>query len=233
MPCPLNADLANTAKWSCNAARNLSCQPVVTNASASSHLGQCMPAAQNISAGLSCRSNAIDDSTAKNAARDPIGFNLRSFTDRVGKEELVYKIPEGKLSGYDYNCRPTKIGVPLGRITRPCKPEEATLSAIRPGSMPNEICAVVGGKGFEQMAKGYFDSGIFAAGVGRGLLNTCTPSRFCREDYICQEMPDFVTGAKFNVSAQALNSLRTRKIGFCTPTYFIYQLRLDGHPNPR
>jgi hypothetical protein len=233
MPCPLNADLTNTAKWSCNAARNLSCQPVVTNASASSHLGQCVPAAQNISAGLSCRSNAIDDSTAKNAARDPLGFNLRSFTDRVGKEELVYKIPEGKLSGYDYNCRPTKIGVPLGRITRPCKPEEATLSAIRAGSMPNEICAVVGGKGFEQMAKGYFDSGIFAAGVGRGLLNTCTPSRFCREDYICQEMPDFVTGAKFNVSAQALNSLRTRKIGFCTPTYFVYQLRLDGHPNPR
>ena len=67
----------------------------------------------------------------------------------------------------------------------------------------------------------------------RGLLSTCTPSRFCREDYICQEMPDFVTGAKFNVSAQALNSLRTRKIGFCTPTYFVYQLRLDGHPNPR
>jgi hypothetical protein len=233
MPCPVNTDLANAAKWSCDAARNLSCQPVVTNASASSHLGQCVPAARNIAAGLSCRSNAIDDSTAKNAARDPLAFNLRSFTDRVGKEELLYKVPEGKLSGYDYNCRPTKIGVPLGRITRPCKPEEATLSAIRSGSLPNEICAVVGGKGFEQMAKGYFDSGIFAAGVGRGLLNTCTPSRFCREDYICQEMPDFVTGARFNVSAQALNSLRSRKIGFCTPTYFVYQLRLDGHPNPR
>ncbi len=233
MPCPVNADLANTAKWSCDAARNLSCQPVVTNASASSHLGQCVPAARNISAGLSCRFNAIDNSTAKNATRDPLAFNLRSFTDRVSKEELVYKIPEGKLSGYDYNCRPTKIGVPLGRITRPCKPEEAALSAIWPGSMPNEICAVVGGKGFEQMAKGYFDSGIFAAGVGRGLLSTCTSSRFCREDYICQQMPDFVTGARFNVSAQALNSLRSRKIGFCTPTYFVYQLRLDGHPNPR
>ena len=46
-----NADLAGTAKWSCNAARHLSCQPVVTNASASSHLGQCVPAAQNISCG--------------------------------------------------------------------------------------------------------------------------------------------------------------------------------------
>jgi hypothetical protein len=233
MPCPVNADLANTAKWSCDAARNLTCQPVVTNASASSHLGQCVPAARTIAAGLSCRTNAIDDATAKNTARDPLAFNLRSFTDHVSKEELVYKIPEGKLSGYDYNCRPTKIGVPLGRITRPCKPEEATLSTIRSGNMPNEICAVVGGKGFEQMAKGYFDSGIFAAGVGRGLLSTCTPSRFCREDYICQEMPDFVTSARFNVSAQALNNLRNRKIGFCTPTYFVYQLRLDGHPNPR
>ena len=83
------------------------------------------------------------------------------------------------------------------------------------------------------MAKGYFDSAAFAAGVGRGLLNVCSPSRFCREDYICQEMPDLLTAAKFNVSPQSLNVLKSGKIGFCTPTYFVYQLRLDGHPNPR
>jgi hypothetical protein len=233
MPCPLNADLANSAKWSCNSTRNLSCQAVVTNASASSHLGQCLPDAQNIYAGLSCRSNVIDDSTAKSDAKEPLSFNLRSFNDRVSKDELIYKMPEGKLSGYDYNCRPTRIGVPLGRITRPCKPDESKLAAIQPGSIPDEICAIVGGKGFEQMAKGYFDSAVFAAGVGRGLLNVCTPSRFCREDYICQEMPELLTGAKFNVSTQTLNILKSRKIGFCTPTYFVYQLRLDGHPNPR
>src|SRR4029453_17718959 len=119
---------------------------------------------------LSRRSNPIDDSTAKNAARDPLGFNLRSFTDRVGKEELVYKIPEGKLSGYDYNCRPTKLGVPLGRITRLCKPEEERLSSIRSDAWPKEIWGVVGGKGFEQTAKASFGARIFAAGVGRGLL---------------------------------------------------------------
>jgi hypothetical protein len=233
MPCPLNADLAQAAKWSCNATRNLTCQALVTNAATSSNLGQCVAAAQNVAAGLSCRSNVIEDSTAKTAANNPLGFNLRAFSDRVSKEELVYKLSEGKLSGYGYNCRPTKIGVPLGRVTRPCKPEEASLAVIRPGSVPEEICAIVGGKGFEQMAKGYFDSGIFAAGVGRGLLNTCSPSRFCREDYICQQMPDFVSSVRFNVSAPALNNLRSRKIGFCTPTYFVYQLRLDGHPNPR
>jgi hypothetical protein len=233
MPCPLNADLANAAKWSCNSARNLSCQAVVTNASASFHLGQCMPAQQNIYAGLSCRANSIEDSTAKNAGKDQLGFNLGSFNDRVSKDELIYRLPEGKLSGYDYNCRPTRIGVPLGRITRPCKPEESKLAAIQPNSIPDEICAIVGGKGFEQMAKGYFDSAVFAAGVGRGLLNVCTPSRFCREDYICQQMPELLTGAKFNVSAQTLDILKRRKVGFCTPTYFVYQLRLDGHPNPR
>jgi hypothetical protein len=233
MPCPVNADLAASAKWSCNSTRNLSCQAVVTNASASSHLGQCVPGAQNIYAGLSCRTNVIEDATAKGSANQTMGFNLRSFNDRVSKDELIYKVPEGKLSGYDYNCRPTRIGVPLGRITRPCKPDESKLAAIQPGNIPDEICAIVGGKGFEQMAKGYFDSAAFAAGVGRGLLNVCTPSRFCREDYICQEMPELLTGAKFNVSTQTLNILKSRKIGFCTPTYFVYQLRLDGHPNPR
>jgi hypothetical protein len=233
MPCPLNADLADAAKWSCNGARNLTCQPMVTNASASSGLGQCVPGAQNIYAGLSCRSNVIEDSTARNGAADLLSFNLRSFNDRVSKDQLIYKMPEGKLSGYDYNCRPTRIGVPLGRVTRPCTPEESKLANLEPGKTPDEICAIVGGKGFEQMAKGYFDSAVFAAGVGRGLLNVCTASRFCREDYICQEMPELLTGAKFNVSAQALNTLKSQKIGFCTPTYFVYQLRLDGHPNPR
>jgi hypothetical protein len=233
MPCPINADLADTAKWSCNPARHLSCQSVVTNPAASSGLGQCLPAALDLHAGLSCRSNVIADSTARTDGKNWLNFNLRAFNDRVSREELVYKVPEGKLSGYDYNCRPTKLGVPLGRITRPCKPEELKLTTIQPGKMPDEICAVVGGKGFEQMAKGYFDSEAFAAGVGRGLLNTCTPSRFCREDYICQQMPDFSTRGKFNVSAQAFDVLKREKIGFCTPTYFVYQLRLDGHPNPR
>jgi hypothetical protein len=233
MPCPLNPDLTDAAKWSCNSARNLSCRAVVTNASTSSYLGQCVPGAQNIYAGLSCRSNVIEDSTARNGANDLLSFNLRSFNDHVSRDELVYRLPEGKLSGYDYNCRPTKIGVPLGRITRPCNSEESKFATIQPGKTPDEICAIVGGKGFEQMAKGYFDSAVFAAGVGRGLLNVCTPSRFCREDYICQEMPELLKGAKFNVSTQALNILKDQKIGFCTPTYFVYQLRLDGHPDPK
>jgi hypothetical protein len=236
MPCPLNADLANPARWSCGVAHQLSCQAVVTNSSASLHLGQCLPDANHIYAGLSCRANLIDDSIAKSNGNDKknlLGFNMRAFRDRVSKDELLYHVPEGKLNGYHYNCRPTRIGVPLGRITRPCTPEESGLAAMRGGRIPDEICAIVGGKGFEQMAKGYFDSETFAAGVGRGLLNVCTPSRFCREDYICQQMPALLTGAKFNVSPATFGLLKKEQVGFCTPTYFVYQLRLDGHPNPR
>ena len=133
MPCPLNADLARAASWSCSATRSLSCQALVTNAATSSHLGQCVPAAQNVAAGLSCRSNVIENSTARTAASSPLSFNLRAFSDRVSQEQLVYKMPEGKLSGYGYNCRPTKIGVPLGRVDpSPASPTEAALAVIRP-----------------------------------------------------------------------------------------------------
>ena len=82
------------------------------------------------------------------------------------------------------------------------------------------------------MAKGYFSSKKFAEEVGRGLLNTCSPARFCREDYICQEMPDFLTSPRFNLGKDIIERLREKQVGFCTPTYFVYQLRLDGHPNP-
>lgn len=223
MVCPLNGDLAATANWSCSSARGLTCQAMTTNASASFRVGQCVPTQKNIYAGLSCRANVIDDATPKNAAGNRLSYNVRSFSDRVSKEELIYKVPEGKLSGYDNNCRPTAIGVPLGRLSRPCTTQEATLANLQPGKN-NEICAIVGGKGFEQMAKGYFDSVAFSASVGRGMLDTCSSTRFCREDYICQAMPETLTRGRFRPQTA---------VGFCTPTYFVYQLRLDGHPNPR
>ena len=95
-----------------------------------------------------------------------------------------------------------------GRVTRNCKPEERSLESFAKGAP--EICAIVGGKGFEEMAKGYFNSQRFLEGAGRGVLDTCSPSRFCREDYICARTP----------SGQ----------GACIPPYFLFQMRVDGHP---
>jgi D-alanyl-D-alanine dipeptidase len=236
MPCPLSGDsaLAPAVSWKCDANRNLTCAALVTNASQSSGLGQCIPPSNAIYSGLSCRKNKISDQTATASfvKENLLAYNVKSFMDHVTTDEQLYKLTEGSLDADHFNCRPTRIGVPLGRVTKACTPNQKTLKNVSFSPVPDEMCAVVGGKGFEEMAKGYFDSKKFADGVGRGVLNTCSPSRFCREDYICQEMPDFLTGDRFGVSPATIKTLRLKKIGFCTPTYFVYQLRLDGHPNP-
>jgi len=87
--------------------------------------------------------------------------------------------------------------------------------------------------GAPSMATGAFDASRFASVVGRGLLDTCTIDRPCREDYICQQIPDFLAHAEHPASAERITALHARGIGFCTPTCFVYQLRLDGHPEPR
>lgn len=234
MPCLLKtgSEIAQKGQWSCNSSRGLKCEPLVTNTSVSMNLGQCVPQEAKIYSGLSCRKNEIKNNTSVDLAKDFLSYNIRAFTDQVLKDELIYKLPEGKLAGTAYNCRPTKIGVPLGRVTKNCTPSQVALKDFSLEKTPDEMCAVVGGKGFEEMAKGYFSSAKFADGVGRGMLNTCSPTKFCREDYICQEMPDFLTNARFGVSPRVIANFREKNVGFCTPTYFVYQLRLDGHPNP-
>lgn len=162
-----------------------------------------------------------------------MAYNAASFEDRIVKDEQYYGLSEGKLNRSEPNCRPTRIGVPLGRVTRSCTSADMSLESFKADKIPNEACAIVGGKGFEEMAKGYFNSLKFADGVGRGMLDTCGPHKNCREDYICQEMPDFLTSTRFGVKPETLAKLRTQGVGFCTPTYFVYQLRLDGHPNPK
>lgn len=236
MPCPLENDrgLSTSSRWSCDEARGLRCGAVVENSSQSAGLGQCLPKKERIFAGLSCRRNVLRDSTPALAesGNSTLAYNSRSFTDRITSDEQLYGLYEGKVDLSQYNCRPTKIGVPLGRVTKACTISQMSLKNLKLEPVPDELCAVVGGKGFEEMAKGYFNSKKFAEGVGRGLLNSCSPTRFCREDYICQEMPDFLAGSRFNVSSDIIKTFRQKMVGFCTPTYFVYQLRLDGHPNP-
>jgi hypothetical protein len=221
MPCPLGS-LADGSTWSC--AEGLTCRALAHDPALPFALGQCVPDDAHVSAGLSCRSAEVNAS--RESADDLLAWNVRAFSDRVVAEEALYRISEGAITTRAYNCRPTRIGVPLGRVTRNCRDAERTLAEV-----DHEVCAIVGGRGFEEMAKGYFDSRAFAAGVGRGLLDACSPDRFCREDYICQQLPDFL--ADRGVAEDALARLHAQNVGFCTPTYFVYQLRLDGHPNPR
>ncbi|MBS1984179.1 MAG: hypothetical protein JST16_08400 [Bdellovibrionales bacterium] len=234
MPCPLPNEnsLATTEQWACQS--GLTCTALVTNAKQSTGLGQCIPPAGNIYAGLSCRKDVIQDNTPAlfSPTKDQFAYNVRSFTDRIEKDSQIYNLPEGTLDALHYNCRPAHIGVPMGRVTKACTAAQLSLQGLKLDPTPNEMCAVVGGKGFEEMAKGYFNSKKFAAGISRGMLDTCSATRYCREDYICQEMPDFLAGDRFKVNPAIIQEFRRKKVGFCTPTYFVYQLRLDGHPNP-
>ena len=91
----------------------------------------------------------------------------------------------------------------------------------------DEICAVVGGSRFDQCVEGDFHSCLDGI-VGRGMVDTCHLGRFCREDYICQSMPHQLS----SVPDEAGADLVAAGVGFCTPTYFLFQLRLDGHPAP-
>ncbi len=62
----------------------------------------------------------------------------------------------------------------------------------------------------------------------RGVLDACHRGRFCREDYMCQKLDMRLTPTTPAIARR----MEEEQVGFCTPTYFLYQMRLDGHPVP-
>lgn len=226
MPCPLHAD-EGTAAWSC--AAPMRCRSLITRADGTAVHGMCLPEQPDVHAGMACR--AFELTGGARAADGALAFNARAFLDVARETTPPFVMDEGGLTTRTYNCRPAAIGVPLGRVTRRCTNDEWQL-ATPAGPEGAEVCAIVGGKGFEQMATGAFDAEAFAASTGRGLLDTCSAQRPCREDYICQRLPDFLAGSRHRAAPDRLAALQQAGVGFCTPTYFVYQLRLDGHPKP-
>lgn len=126
------------------------------------------------------------------------------------------------ISRAAYTCRPPKIGVPAGIAYRGCDDKDRAFAAFKPGKpMPNEICGLVGGKKFDIcVATNNFDQCLGGA-VNRGNRPACSADHFCREDYMCQSLPPDTPGIG-----------RVKGIGFCSPTYFIFQMRIDNHATP-
>lgn len=129
---------------------------------------------------------------------------------------------EPAISRTKYTCRPPRIGVPGGIAYRNCTKADRSFAAFKPGQpMPNEVCALVGGKKFDLcVATGDFDQCLGGA-VNRGNRPACSADHFCREDYMCQSLPPDIPGKS-----------KIRGIGFCSPTYFIFQMRVDNHLTP-
>lgn len=215
---PESRDLL-AAPWGCAKAGEV-CTVVAADASSAVQFGQCIPEdVAGLSAGMTCRAGTI---TAAERAGAP--FNLHAYRDTFSSEQL-YGLPENKQFAADsLNCRPTVIGVPLGRAYRRCTDAER---ALTDATESPDICAVVGGSRFDQCVEGDFHSCLSGI-VGRGMVDSCSSDRFCREDYICQALPHQLS----SVPDEAGQAVAAAGVGFCTPTYFLFQLRLDGHPTP-
>ena len=215
-------DVQKEQAWRCSAGET--CQIVVKQEGVGIQFGQCIPEEKDIDSGNTCREGTIKGHQKKQGRP----FNLHNYADNfVGKQ--IYALSEGKdFSAEEYNCRPTRIGVPLGRTYRKCTSAERKFEGFSFERPPREICAVVGGSRFDSCVEKDFHQCIDSI-VARGMVDSCSRDSFCREDYICQALPYQLNG----IDTAKGKEIHDAGIGFCTPTYFVFQLRLDGHPVPK
>ena len=64
-----------------------------------------------------------------------------------------------------------------------------------------------------------------------GLLQRCSASEYCREDYICAavEGPGPARVARIDLGTTPA-AMTASQSGACMPPYFLFQMRVDGHP---
>ncbi len=230
------ADFHSAHTWKCESDA-LECRSLVKNPGLPIQVGQCVPRRgqeKHLFAGQACREGTLVEAKAPadtSSAPPELPFNFFSFKDGFTSQQ-VYDLPQDKIfTTQGYNCRPTHIGVPLGRTFRNCTAGERKLSNFSNASssqnMPAEICGLVGGTAFDRCAAGDFHECLGDI-VVRGVVDTCHQNRFCREDYMCQKLDIRLSPT----SPEIARRMEEEYVGFCTPTYFLYQMRIDGHPVP-
>ncbi|RJT38538.1 hypothetical protein D3227_17125 [Mesorhizobium waimense] len=210
MPCLVPEDAARFgATWQCGG--GTVCTPLATASGVRTKLAQCLlpKDSKDMFSGHPCLTGSI----ASNATRP--------FNDRY-KITGQFAAFATDISRTAYTCRPPKIGVPAGIAYRGCDDKDRNFAAFKAGKpMPSEICGLVGGKKFDTcVATNNFDQCLGGA-VNRGNRPACSADHFCREDYMCQSLPPDTPGVG-----------KVKGIGFCSPTYFIFQMRIDNHATP-
>jgi len=208
------------------------CRQNVTNKAIGITVGECV-LKKNTVAGHVCREGVIA-SAVPELERGEL-YNLRSFRDSVNVDKTIQA---GGLA-----CGNPKGGVPLGRISKACESNtaEGRLEFVdklkRGDAAPAEICAMRGGAQFDECAATSNPPDCLAkAKIARGLLDSCQLGSFCREDYICQRLPEDVSrlysGSEKELVKGRIAKLGQLGIGFCVPNYFLFNMRADGHLIP-
>lgn len=207
MMCPLDAAGGDqAATWSC--AAGLACTAISTEEGGGVHFGQCLPPPEKVFSGLPCLEGTIVTGDEPWLDRFTPGRQLSSFEKRAS--------PTG------YTCRPPVGGAPGGLAYRQCDAADKAFKGFSGGAMANEVCALAGGKAFDTCVASNNFADCLKASVLRGNRMACGGDRFCREDFLCQAFPPDVAKVERLPAGT----------GFCSPTYFLFQLRLDGHPDP-
>ncbi|WP_349006949.1 hypothetical protein [Mesorhizobium sp. CN2-181] len=210
MPCMMPDEAAHFGEtWTCGA--GTVCTPVAGASNGRFTLAQCLlpPKSREMFSGHPCLSGEIDDNQSQ------------PFNDRM-KLTGQFAAFDKDISRTGYTCRPPKIGVPGGLAYRGCDERDRGFADFKPGRpMPREICGLAGGKKFDLcVATNNFDQCLGGA-VVRGNRPSCSADSFCREDYMCQEFPWDTPGLR-----------KVKGVGFCSPTYFVFQMRIDNHTTP-
>ena len=210
MPCLMPEDAKRFgATWQCGG--GTVCTPLATASGVRTKLAQCLlpKDSKEMFSGHPCLTGSI-------ASNETQPFNDRY---KITGQFAAFATDVSRTA---YTCRPPKIGVPAGIAYRGCDDKDRNFSAFKAGKpMPNEICGLVGGKKFDTcVATNNFDQCLGGA-VNRGNRPACDAEHFCREDYMCQSLPPDTPGIS-----------KVKGIGFCSPTYFIFQMRIDNHATP-
>ena len=223
------------------------CQRTVTSKTQPVLFGECVVKGGHASAGAVCWKGEVAEVATLRQDRGPIpAYNLFAFQDK-------WKFGGSAYTGAEVQglrCVLPQSGAPLGRASRACTLEEENFTGLDDvRKIPPQLCANQGGNGFDLCAAASNSGACLESRVVRGMLDTCTPSRSCREDYICQKFPEYdkisdasygsrKAGKRVNrstpdrINGQAIRDLHQAEAGFCVPTYFLFNMRLDGHPSP-
>lgn len=123
-------------------------------------------------------------------------------------DKMVLPTKELSCAGGDagYSCQPPGGGFPTGMCTTSCENMKDS---------KREICGPIAGPGFHDCLTGtkmtFFQ--CLKKTEKTASRGRCNDKISCRNDYICAKV--------------------TETEGACLPSYFLYQIRVDGHPSPQ
>ncbi len=213
------------------------CRVLASNNRSGVEFGECVYKKQAVlPAGHVCREGVIEEK-----AND---FSL-SFYNLQSHQDKIFGIDGGLPSKvYAQSCATTKGGVPLGRVSVKCQDDtpDGRLEFVDGlkkdlSNVPESHCAMIGGVHFDLCAASENPVQCMSeTPIRRSQLDSCYMGQFCREDFICQQLPLQVADAYAEPTRSKVLSrlklLQSEGVGFCTPNYFLFNMRVDGHPLP-